>query len=263
MLKTIRLLAWAAIAALALIAGTVLVLKPSVFGISKPPFQASIGGPFTLTAHDGKRLSSADLKGQPFALFFGFTNCPDVCPTSMLELSETMKELGADADKIRFLFVTVDPERDTAAHLKEYLANFDTRITGLVGTPEEVALVAKAYRAYYEKVTTTSGYTMNHTATIYLMGREGQLFGTLAYQEDAKSRLAKLRRKANADKKVGIKLYVAEDATGEKWTAHVIDDNTMACEDLKIADLNADGKPDLIASGRATHNVVIYWNKSE
>jgi len=195
-MRTVRLVAWASVATLVMALLAVLALDPARFGFTKAPFAASIGGPFKLVSHDGVTVTDATLKGRPFAIFFGFTNCPDVCPTSMLELSETMKELGPDADKIRFLFVSVDHEHDTGQHLKVYLANFDTRILGLTGTADQISIAARAYRAFYEKVKTKEGYTYNHTATTYLMDREGKLAGTIAYQEEAKSRLAKLKRLA-------------------------------------------------------------------
>lgn len=198
MLRTIRLVAWAAVGVLVVAIGAMMVLDPSRFGLSKAPFAASIGGPFKLTTHEGGAMSDKDLAGKPYAIFFGFTNCPDICPTTMLELAETMKALGPDADRIRFLFVSVDHENDTHAHLKQYLGNFDSRITGLTGSAAEIASVARAYRVFYEKVKTKEGFTYNHTATTYLMGRDGQLFGTLAYQEEAKSRLAKLKRLAGS-----------------------------------------------------------------
>ena len=153
-----------------------------------------VGGPFELTTHDGKRLSSAELKGTPFAIFFGFTFCPDVCPTTMLELTNVLKRLGPDADRMRYFFVSVDTERDNPAHLKLYLSNFDSRIVGLTGTAEEIAAVAKSYRAYYERVPTKDGFTYNHTAIIYLMGRDGKLASTISYQEKEDTQLAKLRR---------------------------------------------------------------------
>jgi len=193
--RVIRIAAWVSVAAFILAAGAVYVLRPNLGAIpGQLPLAAGIGGPFELTTHEGKRLSSAELAGTPFALFFGFTHCPDVCPTTMLELSNAMKALGADADRMRFLFVSVDPERDTPEQLKLYLSNFDPRITGLVGTPQEIAAVAKAYRAIYEKVPTKDGYTYNHTALVYLMGRDGRLVGTINYQESAEAQLKKLRR---------------------------------------------------------------------
>jgi protein SCO1 len=193
--KRIRIAAWVAIAVVLAAAGAAYVLRPSLGTLpGSMPLSAQIGGPFELTTHDGRRLSSAELKGTPFALFFGFTHCPDVCPTTMLELSNVIKQLGPDADRMRFFFVSVDPERDTPEHLKVYLSNFDPRIAGLVGTPAEIAAVAKAYRAFYEKVATKDGFTYNHTALVYLMGRDGRLAGTVNYQEPQDVQLKKLRR---------------------------------------------------------------------
>jgi protein SCO1/2 len=194
-MKRIRIVVWIAVAAFALAAGAAYLLRPNIGMLpGQLPLAAGIGGPFELTTHEGKRLSSSELAGTPFALFFGFTNCPDVCPTTMLELSNVIKQLGPDADRMRYFFITVDPERDTPEHLKLYLSNFDPRITGLVGTPAEIAAVAKAYRAFHEKVPTKDGFTFNHTALIYLMGRDGRLAGTINYQESAETQLKKLRR---------------------------------------------------------------------
>ena len=198
-MKAIRIAAWLTIAVLVIGAGAVYLARPDLGVVSRQlPLAAGIGGPFELTTHDGKRLSSADLKGTPFALFFGFTHCPDVCPTTMLELSNAIKALGPDADRLRFFFVSVDTERDTPELLKLYLSNFDPRITGLVGTPDEIAAVAKAYRVMYEKVPTKDGFTYNHTALVYLMGRDGRLAGTINYQESADAVLKKLRRLTGA-----------------------------------------------------------------
>jgi protein SCO1/2 len=189
----IRYGAWTAILALAL-AGAYVVYGSNVFRTGGLPFAAIVGGPFELTAHDGTRFSSRNLAGRPYALFFGFTNCPDVCPTTLLELTNAMSELGPDADKLRVLYVTVDPERDTQAFLKDYMQNFDKRFIGLTGTPDEIAAVAKSFRAVYRRVPTSGGYTMDHTATVYLMNAAGELAGTLSYQEDQKIQIAKLRR---------------------------------------------------------------------
>jgi protein SCO1/2 len=194
-MKAIRIAAWISVAVFVIAAGAAYMLRPDLgAGPGRLPLAAGIGGPFELTTHDGKRLSSVELKGRPFALFFGFTHCPDVCPTTMLELSNAIKALGPDADRMRFLFVSVDTERDTPEQLKLYLSNFDQRIIGLVGTPEEIAAVAKAYRVIYEKVPTKGGFTYNHTALIYLMGSDGRLAGTINYQESAETQLKKLRR---------------------------------------------------------------------
>jgi protein SCO1/2 len=198
-MKAIRIAAWLTVAVLVIGAGAVYLLRPDLGMVSRQlPLAAGIGGPFELTTHDGKRLSSAELKGTPFALFFGFTHCPDVCPTTMLELSNAIKALGPDADRMRFFFVSVDTERDTPELLKLYLSNFDPHITGLVGTPDEIAAVAKAYRAMYEKVPNKDGFTYNHTALVYLMGRDGRLAGTINYQESADALVKKLRRLTGA-----------------------------------------------------------------
>ncbi len=155
----------------------------------------TVGGPFVLTSHSGERVSDKDLRGMPFAIFFGYTNCPDVCPTSLSDMSETIESLGKRADGMRYFFVSVDPERDTPAHLSDYLSSFDPRITGLVGTPRDIAQIAKSYRVYYQKVPMEGGdYAVNHTATTYLMGRDGQLADVVSYQEDPSARLVKFRR---------------------------------------------------------------------
>lgn len=197
MLKIIRLIAWGAIAIL----GVAAALGALGFRISMPqrenmPFAAAIGGPFSLTDQNGRRVTDKDLLGKPFALFFGFTNCPDICPTTLLELSNRFADLGPLADNLRIVFVTVDPEQDTPDLLKTYISSFDPRTIALTGTPPEIATIARAYRAIYEKVPTKAGYTMNHTATVYLMGADGRFRGTIAYQEPAATQLEKLRRLA-------------------------------------------------------------------
>ena len=194
-IKLIRMLAWAAVVALAAAAGlAALGIRPGNLDPGKLPFAAQVGGPFALTSHEGKRLTDADLAGKPFALFFGFTNCPDICPTTLLELTNRLAELGPDGDKLRLVFVTIDPEQDTPAFLKTYLTNFDSRILGLTGTPTEIADIAKKYRAFYQKVPTSTGYTMNHEASVYLMNARGRFVGTLSHQEPADVQRSKLKR---------------------------------------------------------------------
>jgi protein SCO1/2 len=161
------------------------------------PSQApvAIGGPFRLTTHEGRTLTNEDLKGRPFAVFFGFTHCPEVCPTTLFDISELLKDLGPEADRLRVLFISVDPEQDTPELLATYLQSFDPRITGLTGSEAEIAAAAKAYRAFYRKVPTEGGsYTMEHTATVYLMGSRGEFVSTLDYNEGRDAKLAKLRR---------------------------------------------------------------------
>ncbi|MCO4055489.1 MAG: SCO family protein [Bosea sp.] len=140
---------------------------------------SSVGGPFDLTAMDGRRISSRQFQGAPLLVFFGFTHCPDVCPTKLMELSEVFRAAGDRAGNTRALFITVDPARDTPELLKNYLGSFDPRIIGLTGTQEEIDAVVKAFRAYARKVPTASGdYTMDHTAIIYLMDKKGQFVGS-------------------------------------------------------------------------------------
>lgn len=184
------------VVAVLLVAATAFLLfrpgGPLVAAPSSPT--VTIGGPFRLTSHDGAILTDQDLAGRPFAVFFGFTHCPEVCPTTLWEMSSALQELGGDAEDLKVLFVTVDPARDTPEHLARYLQSFDSRIVGLTGSEEEMAAIANAYRAYWRKVPTEDGdYTMDHTASVYLMDRTGNFAGTIAYEEDAQTRLAKLR----------------------------------------------------------------------
>ncbi|MCP4380046.1 MAG: SCO family protein [Hyphomicrobiales bacterium] len=160
---------------------------------------ASVGGPFTLTDEDGNRVTEADFIGKPTAMFFGFTFCPEVCPTTLFELTGYIEKLGPDADKLNYVFVSVDWERDGPAELATYISAFDERIRGLSGTEAEIAAVAKAYRVFYRRVPTDDGdYTVDHTASVYLMDSEGQFVGTISYDEDPDNALAKLKRLAEA-----------------------------------------------------------------
>ncbi len=139
------------------------------------PGPSAIGGPFTLTGQDGKPLTAGDLKGKPLLVFFGYTHCPDVCPTTLFELSEVLHAMGKDADRVNALFITVDPERDTAAVVKDYLSSFDPHLRGATGTQQQIDAVAKEYRVYSKKVPTKNGdYSMDHSAVVYLMDKEGR-----------------------------------------------------------------------------------------
>jgi protein SCO1/2 len=155
----------------------------------------ALGGPFKLASANGGVVDSADLAGHPYGVFFGFTQCPEVCPTTLFEMSQTLKDLGDDAKDFRLFLITVDPERDTAAVLKEYVGNFDPRMEGLVPTADELKAVAKSFRAYYDKQPTSDGsYTMNHTAMIYLMDRDGQFVTVIPYGDTPEGRLDKMRK---------------------------------------------------------------------
>ncbi|HRD77447.1 MAG TPA: SCO family protein [Hyphomicrobiaceae bacterium] len=151
------------------------------------------GGPFELIGTDGQPFRSERLAGRPFAIFFGFTNCPEVCPTTLNDLMGVLERLGPDADRIGFLFVSVDAENDTPAALKEYLSHFDKRVIGLTGHPAEIAAVASRFGAYYERVPTKHGHTYHHSTSMYLVGGDGRRAGEIAYQEDADSQVRKFK----------------------------------------------------------------------
>ena len=156
---------------------------------------SAIGGPFRMTDQNGRTVTDADFKGHPYLVFFGFTHCPDVCPTTLFEMSEIMRKLGPDADKVNALFVTVDPERDTPQMMKDYLGSFDPHLRGLTGTPDEVAAIAKGYRVYYKKVPQDGGeYTMDHTAIVYLMDKEGRFVTPFNAKKQPEEAAAELRR---------------------------------------------------------------------
>jgi protein SCO1 len=157
-----------------------------------------IGGPFELVDQDGIRVTDKTFAGKPSVIFFGYTSCPDVCPTTLFNLSAWLKALGPDADKLNILFISIDPERDTSAHLKEYLSSFDPRIRGLTGTDKQIAAVAKEFHVIYFKGVPLEegGYTMDHTMVIYLMDRTGQLVNSISSQTEDKFAIEGLRQLA-------------------------------------------------------------------
>jgi protein SCO1/2 len=155
---------------------------------------AAVGGPFTLVDDTGATVTESTLGGRPSAMYFGYTFCPEVCPTTLLDLSRWIKQLGPDADKLNYVFVTIDPARDTPQLMHAYLSSFDKRIRGFTGTPEQIARIAQEYRVYYKRVPTDDGgYVMDHSAIIYLMGPDGKFVGVIPYQEDDAAALAKLK----------------------------------------------------------------------
>jgi protein SCO1 len=196
MMRNIRIALWAACAlpllALLAVAGLEFTQRTDRVGA----YQASgIGGPFKLASASGGEFSSDELKGTPFLVFFGYTHCPDICPETVSDVSTWLDALGPEGKKMKALFISIDPERDSVASLKDYLSSFSDRIIGLTGTPDEIAQVAKEYRVYYAKHPTKDGdYSMDHSAVIYLMDREGKLAGTLTYDEKPEAAVAKLKR---------------------------------------------------------------------
>lgn len=140
--------------------------------------QAAIGGPFQLTAHNGQQLSERDLLGRPYLVFFGYTHCPDVCHTTLFEMSEILRELGPEA-KIGALFVTVDPERDSPEVLKDYLSNFDPRIIGLTGPHPQLDPMLREYRIFFKRSPgKEEDYSVDHTTVVYLMDKDGRFVST-------------------------------------------------------------------------------------
>ena len=154
----------------------VLTLSPS----GRQAAAAAIGGPFSLVNHEGRTVTERDFRGAPHLVFFGFTHCPDVCPTKLFEISEALAALGDRGRDVRALFVTVDPARDTPEVMKSYIASFDPRIVGLTGDQAAIDAFVKAHRAYARRVPTKDGdYTMEHTSFVYLMDRQGRFVSSL------------------------------------------------------------------------------------
>ncbi|MDX8479485.1 SCO family protein [Mesorhizobium sp. VK24D] len=155
------------------------------------------GAPFALTDEKGAPITEAALRGHPSLVFFGYTNCPDVCPTTLFEMAGWLKTLGDDGKNLRGYFVTVDPERDTPEVMKTYVSSLSDRITGITGDPDKVHAMAKAFGIYFRKVETGDGnYSMDHTASVLLLNAKGEFAGTIAYGESADTAIAKLKRLA-------------------------------------------------------------------
>ncbi|CFX22781.1 conserved exported protein of unknown function [Candidatus Filomicrobium marinum] len=196
-LQKLRLVLWGAVALAAIVGGAILLgeAQQAVRQGAELPGAKRLGGDFTLTRANGETFSSSELKGHPYILFFGFTHCPDICPTTLLEITKHLESIGSATKDLKVLFVSVDPERDTPELMAQYMSSFDPRIIGLTGTPEQIAKVGKLYRAFYEKVPQEGGdYTMNHTATVFLFDANGALQSTLSWQEDGATREAKIKR---------------------------------------------------------------------
>ncbi|MGY4628924.1 SCO family protein [Bradyrhizobium sp. USDA 4486] len=172
-----------------------LIMFWAMGGVSKVAQPAAIGGPFQLTDQNGKAVTDKSLKGKPTLIFFGYTHCPDVCPTSLFEISEVLRAMGKDADKVNAVFISVDPERDTPATMKDYLSSFDPHLEGLSGDPAETAKVITSYRVYAKKVPTKDGdYTMDHTALVYLMDRDGRFVSPFNLKRTPEEAAADLKR---------------------------------------------------------------------
>ncbi|ULR45373.1 SCO family protein [Rhizobium sp. K102] len=193
-MKTFRIAIWIGVLMLAGILGwATLNLDKSKDVVAEAPF----GVPFTLVSQSGQPITEQALRGKPTALFFGFTHCPEVCPTTLFELNGWMDKVDPKGDKLQAYFVTVDPERDTPEIINEYVSNVSKRITGISGPPEKIAEVIKGFRVYAKKVPVdekdpNGDYTMDHTASVFLLDSAGRFSGTIAYGENPDTAVKKL-----------------------------------------------------------------------
>lgn len=192
-MKKFRYIAWGLVVVLLGAVGYTMLMQNSNTGTNSVVEAADIGGSFSLVDHNGQSVDQSAFNQKPFAIFFGFTNCPDVCPTSLYEMAGWIEKLGPDSEKLGYAFVSVDPTRDTPDVLKDYVNAFSDKIVGMTGSEEQVADIIKSYRVYARKVPLEYGdYTMDHTASVYLMKADGTFHGTIAYGEDPETAVKKL-----------------------------------------------------------------------
>ncbi len=190
-MKTMRIILWVMVAAAGLALGA-LYLRQSPQEQSTPT-QVSFGGPFTLVDDKGQPFASSKLAGRPYAMFFGFTHCPDVCPTTLARLVRLRRQLGND-DAFHVVFVTVDPERDGPAEVGRYTQLFDAPVIGLTGSPAQINQVKKQFGIFSEKAGEGDAYSVDHTASVLLFDNNGQFRSTIAPEEPDQAALAKLKR---------------------------------------------------------------------
>ncbi len=191
-MKIVRILLWSLVA-LALAGMAVLLLRQPASETAQNSVQ--LGGPFTLTSADGQTFSSTQLAGKPYAIFFGFTHCPDVCPTTLARMVKLRRQLGAGNDAFQIVFVSVDPERDGPPELRDYLSLFPDPIVGLTGTQARIDHAKRQFGIFSQKVPDQSGgYTVDHTATVLLFDRNGDFVATISAEEDDRVALDKLKR---------------------------------------------------------------------
>ena len=207
-LKTVRRLLWVLVALSAI--GVAMLLLRGRAGVDSPePRKAAavsaIGGPFTLVGGDGRPFSSSRLEGKPYAIFFGFTNCPDVCPTTLARLVKLRRQAGG-ADQLNIVFVTIDPERDGPGEVAQYATLFGAPVIALTGSPQQIDAVKKQFGIYAEKAPATgaghdgnhsadaSNYMMSHSSTVLLFDRDGQFVATIATDEGEQAALDKIKR---------------------------------------------------------------------
>jgi protein SCO1 len=189
----LRLALWLLVGLAAI--GAILLVMQSRSQTSSETAMATIGGPFTLTGSDGKPFASSRLNGRPAAIFFGFTHCPDVCPTTLARLVKLRRDLGKGDDAMSIVFITVDPERDGPAEVGSYAGLFNAPVIGLTGSPADIERVKKQFGVYSAKVEQPGGgYSVDHSAAVFLMDRNGKFVATLSPEEGDPVALDKLRR---------------------------------------------------------------------
>lgn len=189
----LRIILWTVVG-LAAIGGALLALQPRS-PVTRETALGTIGGPFTLTASDGKPFSSDRLNGRPAAIFFGFTHCPDVCPTTLARLVKLRRQFGKGDEALSIVFISVDPERDGPAEVGSYAGLFGSPVVGLTGSPADIERVKKQFGVYSAKVSQPGGgYSVDHSAAVFLIDRNGKFVATLSPEESDSVALDKLRR---------------------------------------------------------------------
>ena len=185
-MKTFRIAVWVGVL---ILAGVLGFFRWYPLKSGDVALEAPFGVPFTLVSQSGRPITEEALRGKPTALFFGFTNCPEICPTTVYELTGWMNKADPDKTKMQAYFVSIDPDRDTPPMLKTYLSNVTDRITGISGDPAKVKEMARGFKVYFKKVPTDPAqpdgeYTMDHTASVFLLDKQGRFTGTIAYGEN-------------------------------------------------------------------------------
>jgi protein SCO1/2 len=191
-----RVVALAAAGLLALIAVALVATNLDRWLAAPPPGDAAVGGPFALTANDGRQLTDADFRGRYMLIYFGFTYCPDACPTALATMAAALDRLGEKGEDIQPILITVDPERDTPEVLRDYVAAFHSRLIGLTGTPEAIADVLAAYKVYGAKGESdaSGGYLVDHSSALFLMDPEGRFLTLFSGQTDVEALVAGLEQ---------------------------------------------------------------------
>lgn len=192
-MKILRIILWVAVAAAAIVLAALYWRQQQPAAPPSERLQVNFGGPFTLVDSKGQPFSSSSLAGRPYAVFFGFTNCADVCPTTLARLVKLRRQMGGDG-AFQIVFITVDPERDGPAEVGGYAALFDAPVIGLTGSPAQIAKVKKDYGIFSEKAGTGDGYMVDHTATVLLFDKAGAFQSTISPDETDPAALAKLKR---------------------------------------------------------------------